>query len=84
MKETINTPYVKKYDKNGKVINPITMYIPDGENRKKRREKNSTHKFMNNRKGMPLTVVGKFKFIRHIQLIMCKDGLKRIYHYLSV
>jgi len=61
-----NLPYVKKYDKNGKVKNPIpTGYFHDEPNRRKRREPLQKEKH----------------FGKRPQIIHCKDGsLKRIYH----
>lgn len=40
-----NTPYVKRYDENGQVKNPIRgAYINHGINRRGRRQKNKTPK----------------------------------------
>jgi len=79
-----NKPYVKMYDKNGEVKNPIQgSYLHKLENRMMRREKRNTHRFMGCSKSIPLTVVGSVKYRRLIQPEFDKDGnLKLIYHYL--
>lgn len=47
----MNTPYVKKYDKNGEVSNPIIGHYPSlGPNRKMRRLDKNRPRLMNNRK----------------------------------
>ncbi len=80
-----NKPYVKKHDEFGILLNPIDSYIPNFPNRSQRRQKPGTHKFMGNSKSIPLTVVGKGKFIRQIQRIEDKDGdIKKVYHYLPI
>lgn len=79
-----NTPYVKKYDKNGNVTNPIKGgYFHDEQNRKQRRAKSPTHKFIGMGKNLPLTVVGHYKYLRSVQKERTKTGeLNIIYHYL--
>lgn len=54
--------YIKKYDNNGLVTNPITKeqpYINSGMNRKQRR---ITQRKSNNRKGDGLVVTGGLKY----------------------
>jgi hypothetical protein len=85
MEKTINIPYIKKYDKNGKVLNAFQTYIPEGPNRRERRKSDPKKRFIGNGKNLPLTVIGKYKYIRMIQYIRQKDGsIKRIFHYLPM
>jgi len=66
---TTNTPYVKSYDANGDLINPILFkYGGYGPNRKARREASgitSTRPF-NNKKGIKLVVskIGPYRFMK--------------------
>ena len=79
-----NKPYVKQFDVNGKLLNPITKsnpYFSVFDNRKKRHTKEK--RFNNNRNSYPLTVFKTDKFVRQIQHIFLKDGsIKSILHYL--
>lgn len=77
-----NTPYVKKFGADGKVINPIIgFYKNDFPNRKERRKR--TPRFIGNGKNLPLTVYREHKYLRHIQYEIDADGnAKKILHYL--
>lgn len=91
MTKSINTPYVKKYDENGKVL-PLEngVYLHFGDNRKKRREILQNKSFTGNHKGMALNVVNNgivsAKYRRFVQVITDKvTGVKKsINHYLAV
>ena len=64
----MNTPYVKTFDKDGKLENPsIGFYSPAFLNRKTRRQK--VPRFRGNNKGVSLTVVKTQKYKRVMQLI---------------
>lgn len=78
----MNTPYVKKLNENGEVINPIKgSYLHQEQNRKQRRLK--LERFVNNRKTFHLTVTKTLKYARKVQEILLKDGsVKRIGHYI--
>ena len=77
----MNQPYVKQYDNNGVLINPIeTAYVSESPNREARRR--TFPRFKKNSKGYHLTLNGIGKFHRNIQTIICKDGkVKQIMHY---
>jgi len=77
----MNTPYVKKFNEDGTVSNPIKgSYLHSELNRKQRRLK--PDRFISNRKGISLTVTITLKYMRVIQSILLKDGIiKRIGHY---
>ena len=63
-----NIPYVKTFDKDGKLENPIDgFYSPAFPNRKTRRQKSP--RFRGNNKGVSLTVVKTQKYKRVMQLI---------------
>ncbi len=81
----MNTPYVKQYDDNGNVTNPITEKIETQfANRKSRREILQGKPLHGCGKNTPLTVLKTAKFLRRRQVITQKDGsLKTIEHYLS-
>jgi len=72
MKESMNKPYVKIYDSNGKVKNEITKnnpYITEGDNRRERREYMNEPRFIGNGKNYHLTVINKEKFKRVLQKV---------------
>ena len=79
----MNVPYVKEFDKNGSVENPIIgSYITSGENRRSRRMKEA--RFQNNRKTYQLQVIGIRKFRKILQRFYRKDGtIGIVKHYLS-
>ena len=63
-----NIPYVKAFDKDGKLENPIDgFYSPAFPNRKTRRQKSP--RFCGNNNGVSLTVVKTQKYERVMQLI---------------
>lgn len=82
----MNIPYVKQYDKNGNVANPIkkTGYINEFPNRRQRRADKNQPPFVGNGHQYPLDVHGTAKYLRHIQVEWDqKEGrIKRIKHYL--
>lgn len=64
----MNIPYVKKFNENGELINPITsVYASEFPNRFERRRKPT--RFKGNKKGISLTIVKTEKYKRVIQLI---------------
>lgn len=81
----MNTPYVKQYNEVGEVINPITKktpYLNVFKNRRQRREKEP--RFRGESKNWALTVLGRAKYYRVIQVINLKNGkTKRIKHYIE-
>lgn len=84
MKNSLNKPYLKLYNQDGTLSNPIVgQYPTQGDNRAERRRKNTP--FLNNKKHWPLTVSGQYKYIRRVQLIFDKVTgavTKKILHYL--
>lgn len=71
----MNTPYVKKFDENGVVTNPIIgKYKNESPNRRENRllTKNNGPRFTNNRKGIALTVLKTMKYKRLIQVVTRK------------
>ena len=82
----INVPYVKQYDENGKV-KPLEggKYINEHANRKQRRSFLQNKSFRGNHKGIALTVSGKYKYERVIQVVKDQFGrvIKTINHYLA-
>ncbi len=76
----MNISYVKKYDENGIVINPIVgSYTHDSDNRKSRREVKQKNRFFGNGKNAPLSVSKHGKYARRIQVV--PNSSKRIEHY---
>lgn len=75
-----NTPYVKVYDENGVVVNPIVEKLETKfPNRRQRRQKPA--RFRRQNKGINLSIVGRFKYQRYIQEIILPTGkIKRIEH----
>lgn len=78
-----NKPYVKKYDKEGVLLNPIKgIYRNPFPSRRQRNIEKKQSRFMNNSKSYPLSVYKTSKYSKHIQLERNKDGgLIRIEHY---
>ena len=78
----MNIPYKKEYNEQGILINPIQgSYLHQFPNRRKRNEEQP--RFYGESKNHHLTVTGKFKFLRHKQIVKLKDGsTKIIHHYL--
>ncbi len=79
----MNTPYIKQYDNNGELIDPITKNNPIVSlhpNRAARRKK--VLRFYGNGKNCHLTVTKISKHKRVMQFILPKEGNKKtIYHY---
>lgn len=83
-----NIPYVKQFDKNGELTNPINgAYKHEFENRKKRRAPKNKERFMNNRKTMQTVVFKTHRFLKMIQHVRFfnketeKFEIRRIEHY---
>lgn len=74
--KAINIPFTIK---SGIEITKKQPYLHSGENRRMRRLKQPL--FIGNGNQYPITVVGKLKYLRHIQVT--PDG-KKIMHYLSI
>ncbi len=69
-----NTPYVKQFDENGKVTNPIKgSYLHEFENREERRAKLQKDRFHGESKNHHLTVAKSSKYKRVRQVINCED-----------
>lgn len=74
----MNIPYVKKYDTNGVLTNPIKDFYASREpNRRERRRREP--RFMNNRRGVHLYVLG----IRKFRLLAQRIDNKVIKQYLE-
>ena len=80
----VNTPYIKEYNKEGILTNPlIGAYRDKYPNRKQRRQHLQKDNFYGNGKNTPLTVVANMKYKRVKQVIEMHGGLKKtILHYL--
>jgi len=88
MTPSMNKPYVCKYKSDGTLLNPITRdepymnYFPD---RSERRKSLNEPRFVNNRKGVHLTVTQTSKYRRVVQRYKTAGGESvRILHYLEV
>lgn len=81
----MNQPYIKQY-KDGVLSNPITgRYSSDFPNRKERRLRLQSKRFIGNGTQFPLTINGKLKFKRERQRIESTDGkVKFIEHYRAI
>ena len=89
-----NVPYVKQFDKEGLITNPITKHTPYlHEYKNSREQKLDTHpkRFQGNGKNYPLVVLGTFKFLKCLQVVYLKDKkgyftgkVKYIQHHLPV
>lgn len=84
----MNEPYVKQYDKEGLLINPIldgSNYASTSPNRRRRREdiKGKT-RFIGNGKNFPLVVGESYKYEKVVQVVYNQKQEKdiRIEHYL--
>jgi hypothetical protein len=72
-----NIPYVKQYNEDGTIANPIKgSYESKLPNRSQRRN-NKQPRFVGNGKNHHMTITGRFRYDRRIQII----GKKRIEHY---
>jgi len=79
---TINKPYVKNYDEELTLTNPIKdKYTPNGANRRQRREKKN--RFNNNKKTYNMVIHGVHKFYKVLQRVWDseEEKFKTIYHY---
>ena len=77
----MNTPYVKQYDEQGLLINPIVGSYPNqSQSRKERRQQKNGVRFMGNNKGHNLIVGKSFRYRKMIQ----KVSGKRIEHYVLI
>lgn len=75
MQENINIPYVKQYDKEGELSNPIDgHYLTSGLNRENRRRPLQKDRFHGESKNHHLTLAGKNgKYFRFRQLVIERD-----------
>lgn len=80
----INVPYVKQFDKNGVVTNPILKgYFNEFQNRKERRAGMQKKRFYGESNNLHLTVIGTVRYLRFKQTITCRDMSKKtIEHYM--
>ncbi len=91
-----NTPYRKRFDANGVLMNPITKEVPYISNLPTRadRRNNPSQRFKGNHKGNSLTVSEQMAYHRVIQLVPLKVkntltdreyiyGVKRVGHYVA-
>jgi len=81
----MNKPYVKQYNEQGLISNPIVgSYKSTSPNRRQRRELEYNKPFIGNKKGISLVVVkiGALSFQKYkkvVQVVKMKDGsIKRI------
>ena len=81
----MNTPYVKEYDENGVVLNPIIgSYKTESANRQNRRSHLQKDRFYGESKNFHLTVVGRKRYTRKKQRVSNGNGgFKFIEHYLE-
>lgn len=79
----MNVPYVKKYDENMELSNPINgRYASPFPNRQARRPKKN--RFFNNSNSHQMTVSGSMRYRKSLQIEVDKEGnQKYIYHYLK-
>lgn len=77
----MNTPYIKRYNKDGEVTNPIMgARLHHEPNRRARRSR--PERFVNNRNTFHLTVTETLRYKRVVQEIALEDGsIKRVGHY---
>lgn len=81
----MNKPYVKQYDKNGVVLNPIIgSYNTKFPNRTNRRSHLQKERFHGESKNFHLTVVGSTRYTRKRQRVSNGNGgFKFIEHYVE-
>lgn len=82
MQQSMNIPYVKQFDNNGVLLNPIKgSYLSEFHNRRARREKST--RFYGESKNYHLTVTGTIKYLRLKQYEFDKEGNKKVIeHYI--
>jgi hypothetical protein len=80
----MNIPYIKEYNENGELVNPLLRTtLHKFPNRRQRRAELATKRFKGNKKGISLTVYNNMKYERTRQVVKQKDGtIKTIEHYL--
>lgn len=80
----MNVPYVKQFDKNGVVTNPISKgYFNEFQNRKERRAGMQKKRFHGESNNLHLTVIGSARYLRFKQTIRYRDmSTKTIEHYI--
>ena len=67
-----NRPYVKIYDSDGYVINPISKHYPYlnvSMNRSQRKGAKGSNRHKGNNKGNSIVVVGTVKYFKYLQVI---------------
>ena len=75
-----NQPYIKQYDKNGVLTNPIDRLYKSGVGRRYRRRKEPRK--VNNRNSFHLALFGMAKFHIRFQKVLTDSGeVKSILHY---
>ena len=75
----MNTPYVKKFDENGQLLNPINGMYVSGVG--KRYRKNNDGRLFNNRNTFSVYLIGPYKYKRYTQVIKDVNGkITRIVH----
>ena len=84
MKKTENIPYVKVYNENGELTNPINGFYKSGVSKRT----NKKERFMNNSKGIQLVVTKTSKYYKRLQKITFVDDKgtiknKVIEHYIK-
>jgi len=81
MLQATTMPYVKKFDSNGVVINPISKHVWDGNNRQKRRELMQKARSFNNSNNCQQVVYKTYRCLKKVQIDYARDGsIKRINH----
>lgn len=84
-----NEPYVKQFDENGTLTNPINgVYQNEFPNRKERRGHKNRQRFISNKKGVSLTITKLlnkvYKYKRVLQIVKHGDGsIQRVEHYIE-
>jgi hypothetical protein len=82
-----NQPYIKQYDQNGKLLNPLSVYENEEyeskfPNRKQRRAFKNQPRFIGNNKGTKLILIGQYKYKKAVQIVNGKDAGKKVEHYI--
>jgi len=76
-----NIPYVKMYDEDKNLLNPIDRsYVHTEETSRayeKRMKEEKRHRFIGNGKSLPLVVNGVGKFLKIVQYVPLKDKKKK-------
>ena len=77
----MNIPYVKKYDENGELTNPINgVYVSSFPNRQARARRKE--RFLNNSKGCNLVVTKTMKYKKVLQEVIKEGKVVKIEHYI--